>query len=106
MLTFRSFFFSTMVTVLAFSIGCGEGSTPVAEQPAGTTVSDLIKRDLQMVADSGRLGSEMMSIQNNLEKLKVEEPAKAEKLEADLEELRKASGSKVKAKAQQMIDQL
>ena len=84
--------------------GCGVSSTPI-EQPTSSTV-ELIKSDLKMVIDNGQLGSEMMSIQNNLEKLREENSAKAEELLADLKALEQASGAAVKAKAQQMMDKL
>lgn len=90
-----------------FAIGCGPSSTEVPEQDPGLTTSDLIKQDLQMVVDNGQLGSEMMSIKNNLEKLKSDDAAKAEELLTDLEELESlGSGPRVKSKAKEMIDKL
>lgn len=87
------------------AIGCqGSGSTPVAA-PAGST-TDLVKKDLQMIVDNGQMGSEMMSIQNNLEKLKATDAAKADELLADLKGLEGLSGEQLKTKAQAMIDKL
>lgn len=93
------------VGCLAVVIGCGEGATEVPVD-TGISVSQLIKRDLEMVAQNGQMGSEMMSIENNLEKLKVEDPAKAEAFRKDLDELAKLSGARAKSKAEAMIGKL
>jgi len=95
-----------LVFAISLVLGCGESSTEVPVDPPGLTVRDLIKQDLQMIIDNGQLGSEMMSIENNLEKLKAENSGKAEELQKDLDELEKASGAKVKSIAQQMMNKL
>lgn len=94
----------SVVCITLLSIGCGPSSTPV-EAPETTTI-DLIRKDLQPAAETGQLGSEMMSIQGNLDKLADEDPAKAAELREDLEELQGLSGSRAKAKANQMIGKL
>lgn len=91
--------------VLGFA-GCGGPSSEPVEVDQGMSVEELIKQDLQMTVDNGQLGSEMMSIQNNLEKLKATDPAKAEELMKDLEELQGAQGASAKSKAQAMIQKL
>jgi hypothetical protein len=101
---FRSSFALWIVFVLGCAlIGCGgPGSVPV-EQP-DTGPAEAIKRDLQSTIDNGSLGSEMSSIEQNLEKL---DPAKAAELRKDLAELQKMSDpAQVKAKAQAMIGKL
>ena len=99
----KAFCCGVCVAVMALSIGCGPGSTPV-EEPEGVTNVDLIVRDLESTVQNGQLGSEMMSIQNNL--LKLEDQALAEELQADLEELQGLTGARAKAQAQEMIDKL
>lgn len=89
---------------LLMTIGCGPGSTPV-EAPQVTT-TDLIRQDLQMTVESGQMGSEMMSIQGNLDKLADEDPAKAAELREDLKELQGLSDAAAKAKAKEMIGKL
>ena len=94
----------SVLLLVVIAIGCKEGSTPV-EAPQ-STVADLIKSDLQMIVDNGAMGSEMMSIQNNLETLKATDAAKADELLKDLKELEGMSGAKVKAKATEMLGKL
>jgi hypothetical protein len=89
---------------LVLSVGCGPGSTPV-EAPETSTV-DLIKQDLQMTIDNGQMGSEMMSIQGNLDKMADENPQKASELREDLKELQGLQGAAAKSKAEEMIEKL
>jgi hypothetical protein len=86
--------------------GCSNnpGSTPV--DAPDLPQAELIKNDLQMVAESGQLGSEMGSIQQNLEAMKEADPAKAAELLKDLEELQSLSGDAAKSKAKAMIGKL
>lgn len=93
-----------LLLLVVFTVGCPSGSTPV-EDP-GLSTADLIKNDLQMVVDNGQMGSEMMSIKENLEKLKETDAAKADQLLADLTELEGLSGAQLTSKAQAMIDKL
>lgn len=92
-----------MLLVVA-AVGCQEGSKEV-EDP-GLSRKDLIKQDLQIVVDNEQMGSEMMSIKNNLESLKETDPALAEELLKDLEELQGESGSSAASKAKDMIAKL
>lgn len=95
----------SLLSLAVAVIGCGPGSTPVEEEP-GLSTKDLIRQDLQNTAETGQLGSEMMSIQNELEKLKQENPELAQELSEDLNELEGMQGSQAKSKAQAMIDKL
>lgn len=90
---------------LSIIVGCGPGQTAVEVPQTG--VKDLIKQQLQSPANSGTLGSEMMAIEQDLQKLSAEDPAKATELQKDMEELKKATNpTAVKAKAKAMIDKL
>ena len=92
------------LVALTFS-GCGPGSTEV--QPIAVSPKDMLKANLQSPAETGTLGSEMVVIEENIEKLAAEDAAKADVLRADLEELKKANNpSKVKSKAKEMIGKL
>lgn len=95
----------SLLSLAVAVVGCGPGSTPVEEEP-GSSTEDLIRQDLQNAAETGQLGSEMMSIQNELEKLKQENPELAQELSEDLNELEGMQGSQAKSKAQSMIDKL
>ncbi|MFO7907790.1 MAG: hypothetical protein ACQESR_02870 [Planctomycetota bacterium] len=94
---------SIMLFVVA-AIGCQAGSEPVEDPELSR--KDLIKQDLQIVVDNAQLGSEMMSIKNNLESLKSTDAALAEELLEDLEKLESLSGSATKSKAEEMIAKL
>ena len=89
---------------LVLSVGCGPGSTPVEAPETATT--DLIKQNLQMVVESGEMGSEMMSIQGELDKMADENPQKATELREDLQELQGLQGAAAKRKAEEMIEKL
>jgi len=87
------------------AIGCGPRSIQV-EQP-DTGPADAVKRDLEMVVQNGQLGSEMTVIQDNLEKMKATDSAKAAELLQDLEEMYSLSDPEaVKKKANEMIGKL
>ncbi len=95
---------SSMMLAVAFA-GCSPQSVPV-EAPE-TTPTEALKRDLRTPAESGELGSEMIAIQDNIEQLKQTDPALAEELSQDLEQMQSAKDpSKVKAIAQEMLTKL
>jgi len=71
-----------------------------------TATTDLIKQNLQMVVESGEMGSEMMSIQGELDKMADENPQKATELREDLQELQGLQGAAAKRKAEEMIEKL
>ena len=86
-------------------LGCSPGSVSV-EQPDDSP-AEAVKRELETAAESGVLGSEMISIQENLEKMRGTDPAKADELLADLEQLQSMTDpAAVKAKASEMIGKL
>jgi len=85
--------------------GCEPASTPV-EAPSGG-VAQLIKQNLQNPAETGQTGSEMMQIEQDLEKLAAEDPAKAETAKKDFAALKAAkSPDQIKAKAKEMMGKL
>ncbi len=85
-------------------LGCGPGSTPVPEQT--TPPTDLIRRDLQHIVDSGIVGSEMLTIEENINTLAETEPDKAAELKTELESLKGARGAQATQQAKKMIDML
>lgn len=91
---------------LVIAIGCNPDAGSTAVEDPGLSRADLIKNDLQVIVDNGEMGSEMMSIQNNLEALKADDAAKAEELLTDLKGLEGLTGEEIKTKAQAMMDKL
>lgn len=91
--------------MLVCLVGCGGPSSTPVPPPAISTV-DLIRNDLKMIADSGQVGSEISSIQDNLNKYRDENPAVASELLTELETLQGLSGAPAKSKANEMIAKL
>lgn len=85
-------------------LGCGPGSTPVPEST--TPPSELIRTDLQYIVESGQVGSEMMTIQENITRIGEEDPDKAALLQKDYDQLEKARGSQARSIAKKMIEKL
>lgn len=81
-------------------VGCGPGSTPVPVSE--TPPAELIRKDLQYIVDSGTVGSEMLTIQENINKIKENDPAKAEELQKQYDRLDKARGSQARSIAKKM----
>jgi len=91
------------------ALGCtSEASKTQPVQPPQISPVDAIRSALQSVAQSGQLGSEGLSIQENIQKLRATDAAKADALAADYQELEAAGAdaAKVKAKAQEMLGKL
>lgn len=89
---------------LALLAGCGNDveSVPVEAPPPPAA-----KALLTDVANSGELGSGASLIRDSLEQLKTTDPAKAEPLLKELDELEGMSDpAKIKAKAKSMADKL
>jgi hypothetical protein len=90
-------------------VGCSGGTGPGPQKvtPPQVQPADAIRSALQSVAQSGQLGSEGLTIQENIEKLRATDSAKAEALAKDYQELEKLSDpAKVKAKAEEMLGKL
>jgi DNA-directed RNA polymerase subunit F len=86
--------------------GCGYSTVEVeteSVQPAGASA----KKMLENIAQTGELTSEVMSIQEELEKLKSTDEAKATALLGDLNALQAmTSPQQIKQKAKEMADKL
>src|SRR5262245_37523700 len=106
MITIKRTIVSLLVCILVVGgASCGPKSIDVAPPDIGP--AEAIKKDLQSVASSGSLGSEMRSIEQNLEKMKSTDAAKADALRKDLEALYKTTGAdQIKSKANAMIKKL
>ena len=92
--------------VVLLVVGCG-GPQSVKVTPKNTPAVDAVKGALDEVAKSGQLGSGGLTIQENLEKLKATDAAKADALLKDYGELAKAKDPQaVKAKANAMLGKL
>lgn len=96
-----------MLSLLALCtiLGCGT-STP-SETVTAPPATDSIKMGLQSAAEQGVIDSGLVGVREELANLKKTDPAKADELLADLDQLEKTSGAdKVKAKAKEMIGKL
>jgi len=93
-----------LVSALAVT-GCGPSSTPVdVPNPPATAA---IKQNLQGAVETGQLGSGMMAIDNEIEKLAATDAAKAAELKKEFAAVKSASSpAQVKAKAKEMMDKL
>ncbi|MEW4562568.1 hypothetical protein AB1K70_08580 [Bremerella sp. JC770] len=85
-------------------IGCGPGSTPVPENT--TPPSERIRKDLQYIVDSGQVGSEMLTIQENITLISEENPDQGAQLQQDFDQLEKARGGQARAIAKKMMEKL
>lgn len=94
-----------MLLVVTLLVGCGR-STKSERVEVPPTV-EQIRASLQPYADSGQLDSGVVSLHDQIEALKADDPAKASTLESDLAELEgMKTPDKVKAKAQEMLGKL
>ena len=97
---------NTMGKLLALAavvlfVGCSAGvqDNPVEVTPTGANA----KIALEGIAESGQLTSDVMTIEDDIAALKESDPAKAEALEKDLEELKAMSKpAEIKKKAAEM----
>ncbi len=86
-------------------VGCQDGTTSKSVEPPSAT--DQIKPTLETVAESGVLDSGIMTVEEGLQEMKATDPAKAEELLKDLEELQGMQDpAQIKEKAQAMISKL
>jgi hypothetical protein len=97
--------FALLLLLSSLVTGCGQGSTEV--QPVAVPTSDILKVSLKSPAETGQLGSELITIEECVEKLKAENAANAGALAQDLEELKAATTpAKVKSTAKAMLSKL
>ena len=82
-----NFRYLASLLLLSFTlVGCGPGSTEV--QQVAVPTKDILKASLQNPADSGQLGSEVITIEESIQKMKAENAANADALAKDFEELK------------------
>ena len=93
---------SFLLLMCAMLIGCGDTSS--TEKPAPPTASDAIRRDLDYIVQNKIVGSEVINIQENIERLKETEPDKAAALLVEFKKLDAAHGAKAAAIAKKMLE--
>jgi hypothetical protein len=94
---------SLVVLGLGLVLGCGSGEHVQSVEPP----KNQSKTILESVAQSGILDSGMMSVREELEKMKATDAAKAEGLLKDLDQLEKMNdAARIKAKAKEMAAKL
>jgi len=92
-----------LVLSLAAAIGCSSGETTQRVAPP----KDQSRAVLEAIAQSGIVDSGVMTVKEELEKLKATDPAKADALLNDLADLQKpGSPDRIKAKAKEMLAKL
>ncbi len=83
------------------------GSTDVSQQQLAVPTGDMLKAGLKGPSETGTLGSELITIEEAINKMKAENTANAPALAKDLEDLKAANTpAKVKAKAKEMLSKL
>lgn len=96
--------FAGICLALALLAGCGSS---VTVKPPQSGPAEAAKAALKEVADTGVVGSGMLTIRENLEKLQGADPAKAGALMKDLDLLQKSrTPQQVQAKAREMMSRL
>ncbi len=100
--------FMALVLVLGLLVGCsGQPGSISVTPPPQQAPADAAKAALKDMADSGQVGSGIMAVRENLEKLKSTDAAKGEALLKELDELSKLNQpDAVKAKAKAMMEKL
>lgn len=94
-----------VVVLMVVVTGCGRTQSQRVQPPP---VVDELRKALNEVAQTGELGSTAMLIREKVEALKAADPAKAQVLAGDVDELEKLDGKpqQAKAKAQEMLNKL
>lgn len=91
------------VSVSAF-VGCGEASNNAFVEKVDMDFVAVIKKDLEAIEKSGRLGSGFPVLLSNVTALKDKDPTKADAIKKGLDEIMDLQGeAKVKAKAKELI---
>jgi hypothetical protein len=94
---------------IASVLGCGSGALKGEKVEAPKIpAKEAVKNALKPIAESGQGSSAVGAIKNELKKLKESDPALAEELSKDADELMstRLSPEEVKAKANAMIQKL
>lgn len=91
--------------VLLIMVGCGRSGKPV--QAPTASPAEAAKAALKEVADTGVVGSGMLTVRENLEKIQKEDAAKGAALLKEFEALEKArSPQEVQMRARQLMSKL
>lgn len=94
-----------LATLSLAGCGGGAGDTPVNVTPPTST--EQLKAALNDVVQSGELGSGGMTIEEEIEKIRPTDAAKADALKKGYDEMKAAtSPAAMKAKAQEMMSKL
>jgi hypothetical protein len=100
-----SWFRFLVLPVAVVIVGCRPGAESVT--PPEVTPVDAVKKALEQVVESGRGGSEIGAMMNDLEAMKATDPQTAEALIEDAKALMSMSDSAaIKAKAKEMLGKL
>ncbi|MFG0333873.1 MAG: hypothetical protein ACF8TS_10970 [Maioricimonas sp. JB049] len=96
---------SALLAVALMMVGC-TSSVPDNPVPVSQTGGNA-KIVLQDIAESGQLGSDVMTLEEEFAKLKEEGAANADELLSDLDELKRMSNpAQIKKKAEEMAGKL
>lgn len=96
--------FRFFLLVVAGLVGCG--SSDSSEKPAPPSPIEAIRRDLDYIVHNRMVGSEVINIQENIERLKATEPDKAAQLQTEFQKLDAAQGARAAAIAKKMLEML
>ncbi|WP_417744524.1 hypothetical protein [Rosistilla oblonga] len=91
------------IFALCIVSGCEKSNSTRSVPTSTISPADQIKSALQITIDSGAPGSEIVTIEENVDKL---EGGKSGELKADLEELKGLQGAKAVSKAKEMMGKL
>lgn len=93
--------------VLGFICGCSGGDHAVKVEPAKVAPTQSLKAGLNDIAQSGELGSGVETLDEEVEKLRATDAAKADELAKEMETLKSLNNpAKIKAQAKKMADSL
>ena len=96
-----------VLALMVSIVGCGTDGDNGFSETVKIDVVGTIKNDLGAIEKSGRVGSGMTNLTNNVTALKKTDPAKGELLEAGLKEIvTLRDPAKVKAKAKELLGAL
>ncbi|PQO34544.1 hypothetical protein DTL21_13590 [Bremerella cremea] len=90
--------------IFALAVGCGQSSTPVEQ--VTVPLSTQIKSDLESIASTNQVGSEMIPLGQKIDEFAKEQPEKGSELKKDYQKLQTAHGHAAGALAKKMAAKL